>query len=176
MRTCFLTAATAILIALIGPGATFASELFKRRCMMGSCSWFKVEERTPIGADAHGELFEAILKYWWSVHDAFSSLDYDRPVAREGGAYLRSYYYCSKTKPTVLWEDEDGKFEAVILDVYRAGGAGQRITSEYYAVCHDVQFIYDRSLQTDYGYVEPKPRATRYIDDLLLDDVTDILE
>ena len=127
--------APAALIAL-APANVAAAELFQGRCHMNECSWFSVEERDIVGSTADGALFKTVMKTWVSEHP---DGDYEKKRPRRGVGTSVSYFFCSKSRPAVVWESQPGIWEADFLtpgSPLGPSGAAEAATVEYFVVCH----------------------------------------
>jgi hypothetical protein len=137
---------TAALIACIGgltsSGAALSAELMQGRCRMDYCAWFSIESRDMVGSNANGALFMVISKEWTSHHPNGS---YDKRRPKTGGEASTGYYFCSKTKPSAIWQDDAGSWKVAILNLASPSGAEENAVIEYFAVCHGVQSGHDTS-------------------------------
>jgi hypothetical protein len=137
---------TAALIASIGSltssGAALSAELMQGRCRMDYCAWFSIESRDIVGSNANGALFKVISKEWTSHHPNGS---YDKRRLRTGGEASMGYYFCSKTKPSAIWQDDAGSWKVAVLNLASPSGAEENAVIEYFVVCHGVQSGHDTS-------------------------------
>jgi hypothetical protein len=133
-------ACTVALIACIGgltsSGAARSSELMQGRCRMDYCAWFSIESRDIVGSNTHGALFKVISKEWTSHHPNGS---YDKRRPKTGGGASTGYYFCSKTKPLAIWQDDAGPWKVAVLNLASPSGAEENAVIEYFAACHGVQ-------------------------------------
>ncbi|QRM28672.1 hypothetical protein [Microvirga sp. VF16] len=131
-------------IAGITSGGTTAlsAELMQGRCRMDYCAWFSIESRDIVGSNANGALFKVVSKEWTSHHPNGS---YDKRSPRTGGAVSTGFYFCSKTKPSAIWQSDGGQWKVAVLNLASPSGAEENAVIEYFAVCHGVQSGHDMS-------------------------------
>jgi hypothetical protein len=134
-------ALTAYAVSLLS-GAAFPAELMQGQCRMDHCTWFSVESRDLVGSNAKGALFKAELKGWTSHHPNGS---YGRRSPKTGGNSSASYFLCSKTKPSAIWQDDNGHWMVAGLNLGSPAGAEENAVIEYFAICHGIQSGSDRS-------------------------------
>jgi hypothetical protein len=133
------SAYTVALIACIGgltSSGALSAELMQGRCRMDYCAWFSIESRDIVGSNANGALFKVISKEWTSHHPNGS---YDKRRPKTGGEASTGYYFCSKTKPLAIWQDDAGPWKVAVLNLASPSGAEENAVIEYFAVCHGVQ-------------------------------------
>jgi hypothetical protein len=123
-------------------GFVHSAELMQGRCRMDHCTWFSIESRDIIGSNAHGALFKVVSKGWTSHHPGG---EYGKPRPRTGGETSTGYYFCSKTKPSALWEADAGRWTVAALNVASPSGAEENAVIEYFAVCHGMQSGHDKT-------------------------------
>jgi len=153
-------------------GSVHSAELMQGRCHMDRCSWFSIENRDIIGSNSNGALFKAEAKGWISHHPGG---DYGKPRPRTGGEISTGYYFCSKTKPSVIWESDAGRWTVAVLNVASPSGAEENAVIRYFAVCHGMQSGQDttasfRELAEKFSYSPFKPADLREVsrpDDIL---------
>jgi hypothetical protein len=140
------SAYTAILIAcvagLASSGAALSAELMQGRCRMDYCNWFSIESRDIVGSNAKGALLKVISREWTSHHPNGS---YDKRRPRTGGGASTGYYFCSKTKPSTIWQDDGGHWKVALLNLASPSGAEESAVIEYFAVCHGIHSGHDTS-------------------------------
>ncbi|MBQ0821673.1 hypothetical protein HPT29_020350 [Microvirga terrae] len=135
------TAALAICVAgLTAAGTALSAELMQGRCRMDYCAWFSIESRDIVGSNSNGGLFKVISREWTSHHPNGS---YDRRRPRTGGEASTGYYFCSKTKPSAIWQGDTGRWKVALLNLASPSGAEENAVIEYFAVCHGVQTGHD---------------------------------
>ena len=116
--------------------AAQAAELFIGRCHMEICSWFSIEEKELLGTSSDGALFKVVTKWWESEHPGG---EYEQRARRTGGEQTVSYFFCSKTRPALIWADDKGEWNASHLapgSPLGPSGAAESATRQYFVVCH----------------------------------------
>lgn len=164
----------ACIAALTSGEAALSAELMQGRCRMDHCSWFSIESRDIVGSNANGALFKVISKEWASHHPNGS---YDKRYPRTGGEVSTGYTFCSKTKPSAIWQDDAGKWNVAVLNLASPSGAEENAVIEYFAVCHGLQSGHDTSGSFDaltkrFGYAPVEDADLRDIarpEDILKD-------
>jgi hypothetical protein len=121
---------------LASSGAALSGELMQGRCRMDYCNWFSIESRDLVGSNTKGALFKVISKGWTSHHPNGS---YDKRRPRTGGEASTDYYFCSKTKPSAIWQSDTEGWKVAALNLGSPSGAEENAVIEYFAVCHGVQ-------------------------------------
>jgi|UPI0004B724CD hypothetical protein len=154
MTRAYTAAFITCIASLASSGAALSAELMRGRCRMDYCAWFSIESRDIVGSNANGALFKVISKEWTSHHPNGT---YDKHRPRTGGEASTGYYFCSKTKPSTIWQDDAGQWKMAVLNLTSPSGAEENAVIAYFAVCHGVQSGHDTSdsfdsLSKRFGY------------------------
>lgn len=130
--------ALSIAVFLVSAESGYAGSLFRGRCHMGYCDWFRVEKRINVQTNDSGSLVEAVMRLW-SLRDERGSVR-ARRVPQGSGSLSTIYALCSKTRPTIIYRDDAGQpWTALPLAPDRAediSGATEGAHIQYFAVCH----------------------------------------
>ena len=136
MRSVCTAALITCVAGLASSGAALSAELMQGRCRMDYCNWFSIESRDLVGSNTNGALFKVISKGWTSHHPNGS---YDKRRPRTGGEASTGYFFCSKTKPSAIWQSDRDGWKVAVLNLGSPSGAEENAAIEYFAVCHGVQ-------------------------------------
>ncbi|GAC1439205.1 MAG: hypothetical protein NVSMB58_35710 [Terriglobales bacterium] len=124
---------TALAVLNCVPSFAHRLEVYTGRCHMGYCHKFKIISKELTGSSAVGSLYKVRMKNWWVKKETKQKL--------EEGSTSTSYFLCSKNKPALIGKDDGGHgWEVAVLNVHNTFGAVEKITIEYYAVCHGIVF------------------------------------
>ncbi len=125
-HTLLLAAAIASLIPL----SADAGIAVAGRCHMGTCASYSLEDWEIIGSNPKGSLMKVTTKTWESKSPN---------GRRSGGKSDVSYFFCSKSAPSIVYNDKDqGGWVASPLAPSSPAGYSYDATIMYFAACHGV--------------------------------------
>ncbi|HEY0116346.1 MAG TPA: hypothetical protein VGB54_11535, partial [Allosphingosinicella sp.] len=107
------------------------------RCHMGGCSWFRVEDFAMVRETPDMALLRVTLREGSSTHGN------GRPPRENSNAAIawnaqpsETYILCSSSRPALIERAENGRWEAVRMDLVTTAGAMESAAAQYAAVCH----------------------------------------
>lgn len=145
--------ARGLLCAALVSGQASAAELVRNPCHDDLCTWFSVEERQTVSTALDGPLVKATIRRWRSVHPGGR---YDKATPRGGGESAVSHFFCSVSRPTAMYWDQNTGWKTVsFLPINGPSESLEPAVNEYLSVCHGVhaQSALDfQNLASRFGY------------------------